>query len=470
MSKYDIFGGKPLSAYYADGVSRRSSTTNATAAFLAAFRNPNGGKEAAIAAFAPIRAYIRSSKDQRVSPQQTELKSVVATLSNAWNKVVYNFFHAKRTKVTKMVGGVEKKFVVEISKKHKGKDLNTVQYFRARHPKLFKLYLQSFKQYLAGSPSEGGVVVKNDPHSVGNKGIVNTQYGIVHYKKIGHYNDQQLDNIIRFLKDAHYDKLANLAHTATTGKLATNRGNDALYGKVGGTRYSVMTLYAMFRKLSKKANKSATENQVLATLSQLFAGVTPFAKTPIRGRDLSVQNKQRIAQEDKDRHAQFKVDLNEVAKDANLQQVAEEVQAQMDQVATNRAGRSASKKNASYQRFLQVVAGIPDNASYEALKQQVKNRNPEDSKFLNGYLLALRRVSGLGKDAFNASTLGDFKGFADGNKNVVSRRNVARRQTLATRGVPRFGGSLSSSRLSSMNSSSLSSRSASSFDDTEFTF
>lgn len=476
MSKYDIFGGKPISAYHADGVSRRSTTTALTAGFVKAFRDPRASKEQAVSAFGPILAYIRGGAKSAQGEQQTELKSVVATLSNAWNKVVYNFFHAKQAKKVVMVGGVEKKMKVEVRKMHKNNSLNTVEYFRARHPKLFKSYLKSFKQFLSGTPSEGGVVVSNDTSSVGKKGLVNRQYGIVHYKKLGHYNDNQIYNIIRFLKDAHYDSMSHLADRATTGKLAQNRSNNVLYAKVAGTRYSVMTLYAMFRKLSKKSGKTTIENEVHSELSRLFAGVTPFAKTPIRGRDYSRENKDRIVEQDKQRHKQFKADLTSVGNNANLDGVAMRVAVLIDQVATSRARQRQNNKGASYERFMQIVDGMSDNTSYSQLKQSVKDdRSPEDSKFLNGYLLALRRRSPYSKEEFNQQNLGYFKrvGAESGRDNLTNnqlpRRNIDRRVKLAQRGVPR-GGSLSSSRLSSMSSSSLSSRNASSFDDSEFTF
>lgn len=450
MPNLDIFGGKPLSAYHNNGVARRSTTTAASSNFIKEFRT--GSKESMIAAF------------NILNTQGLERSALLSTLSSAWNKVVYNLFKAK---VVKKEGANGKKGTFTLTKRfvtRKGvrKDLNTVEYFRARHPKLFKIYIESFNQYLNMSPAQGGVVVKYSPENPGQ--LIDNKFEIQHYKKFNRYSLPQMQNILRFLKDAHYDSVRDLAIAATSGNsgLSKNRAQSGgLYAPIGNTNYSVMTLYAMFKKLAK----TNPGHPAYGTLSRAFSGVPVVSPIKIKGRGMGVAEKEAERKRHHNEKVVFKRALSSMV--GKLDNVASEVSRAMDTASSNRNTALSHKKEATAQRFAQMVSQLGVNTVYQ--KGVFNSLNPEDRKFANGVVLSVRkRFNPEGK------TLGSIS--QDVNTNALKVRGTRARDAVRTikatrRGVPAQGGSLSSSRLSSMSSSSLSSsRDDFSRDDSEFSF
>jgi hypothetical protein len=451
MPKLDIFGGKPLSAYHNTGVARRSTTTDASANFIREFRT--GSKDSMIQAF------------NTMGLQGVEKSSVLSTLSNAWNKVVYSLFKAKTAK--KDVGG-GKKVVVEVrknfvSRKGARQSLNTVAYFRARHPKLFRIYVESFNTYLNMSPAQGGVVVSYNPENPGD--LVSNKFAIEHYKKFNKYSLTQMQNILRFLKDAHYDKVRDLAVKATNPSkgLGLNRAQSGpLYAPIGGTGYSVMTLYAMFKKLGK----SNPGHPAYRVLSSAFSDVPTVAPIKIKGRGMGAAEKDA----ERARHASEKKSLKSALsrKAGQLDAVAGQVQQAMATANANRSRASSAKKEATAQRFAQIVRQVGADIQYA--RGVFDRLSPEDKKFANGVVLSVRKRFGA---RINSSTLGVISNDVSANALRQSGAPAARHAKLSAIKAARrrTGGSLSSSRLSSMGSSSFSSsRDDFSRDESDFSF
>jgi hypothetical protein len=219
-SKYDIFGGKPLS---------RSSYTGAfndptVAQLIQSMQNPRGSPSSH--GQSVLSAYHTAQSKGGAVKSYTN-----GVLTGAWKRVVYHFFVNKQVKVAGDDGysstKVDKVYHFR-DRKGASKSLNSIAYFKARHPKLYSRYMKFFPVL-----QQGGVVFN-----------VNGQLGFVQRSKFNRYSAAEQAAILGFLSFAHY---SNKGNPRSTAALARNRA-DSRYGP---ERQRVLTALAQARKLYK---------------------------------------------------------------------------------------------------------------------------------------------------------------------------------------------------------------------------
>lgn len=213
-SKYDIFGGKPFSSEGRPNV----------AALVQLMKNPKGSP--ASHGQNILSAY---ESTQRADGKQKSYTNGV--LTGAWKRVVNHFFVPKTTKTVGDDGVTSIKSVkVYHYRNRKGvsQSLNSIAYFKARHPKLYNRYMKFFPVL-----KQGGVVFS-----------VDGQLGFVQRSKFNRYSDSEKAHILGFLSFAHYSDKGDPRSAAA---LRTNRDS----ARYGGDRRGVLTALAQARKLYK---------------------------------------------------------------------------------------------------------------------------------------------------------------------------------------------------------------------------
>ena len=242
--KYDIFGGKPLSKRPSfQGAKTRPRiilTEAAVENLVEAMRQP------------PKNFSNWSSHGSRLldayDETQTaggEIKSYTnGVMTGAWKRVINHFFVVKQVKTREgdfSTFSTQKvyEYTDRNGKLHR---LNSIEYFKKKHPRLYKRYLECFEIL-----KKGGVVADH-----------NGQLAFVQKSKFERYSDEEKKAILAFLSFAHYN--VRPASIRSSAALAANRTSN----RYGGNRDGILKALASIRKLSKNGKISAADRTQIA--------------------------------------------------------------------------------------------------------------------------------------------------------------------------------------------------------------
>jgi hypothetical protein len=240
--KYDIFGGKPLSKRPnfegARTPGRKVLTEESVADLVAAMRKPPSNLSSWNAHGSKLL-----SAYQATQAAEGQVKSYTnGVLTGAWKRVINHFFVVKQVKVREgdFTTFKHEKVYNYTDRSGKSHKLNSIEYFKKKHPRLYKRYLDTFEVL-----KKGGVVADHQG-----------QLAFVQKSKFENYSQDEQKAILAFLSYAHYN--VRPASSKSSAALAANRTSNR-YGPGGQFRSEYLTALAQARKLSKNGKLSGDE-------------------------------------------------------------------------------------------------------------------------------------------------------------------------------------------------------------------
>jgi len=334
---------------------------------------------------------------------ENKVKSYLnGVFTGAWKRVVNHFFVIKQVKESNDDGfGSHTKTKVFLYTDRKGKThtLNSIEYFKKKHPRLYKRYLETFHVL-----KQGGVVSESDG-----------QLGFVQRSKFEKYSSDEKTAILAFLSYAHYGgKTGNVS----TG-LTTNRGDNQRYGD---SRQRILGALATVRKLAKAGKLTQTDksnissnfgvNVVVNHEPAIQGTVNSFARSlndvnvqdlySASGTKISFRGRSNSERKELEKAIKNKKNtLISILKDnTDLTNAIEKVRKRLkEETASKKEGRKYSNLQKAYEKVVKHInASALNQSSLKGLADNVIFKNPDQldhrtKTLLKKYANALKLVS-----------------------------------------------------------------------------